>query len=101
MNNISIVEEVPFARETIAVSNTVESLDSNLVAEANRALIQFQGVTRVTLTDGEEPTVSVGFQYPSQTFMTLVGRLAMNSFKFIRNGTSDSTVEVAYFKSTS
>lgn len=101
MVNLGITEEVPFDRETIAVSTVVKALDSAKVAQASRVLLQFQGMTRVTLTNGEEPTTSTGFQYPNRTFMTLVGSLAMNSVKFIRDDTTDVTVEVAYFKPTS
>ncbi len=91
----------PAGYEQITVSDSVVSL--NPPNDASKAILSVESNSLRYRDDGTDPTGSKGFLLKTQgnnppPFVTLNSKTSVNQFKAIRDGTSDATLNVLYYK---
>lgn len=94
MNNSLKVNPVGY--EQLAVGATSGQLIS-IPAKASRAIVMVEGQPLRYREDGTAPTGSVGVLCVAATRFELESRKAIQGFRAIRSGASDSAVSVLYY----
>lgn len=95
------IKNKPAGYEQITVSDSVVSLDPP--ADATKAILGVENESLRYRDDGEDPTSSEGFLLKTQgnnraPHITLQSKESLDNFKAIREGSSDSTLNVLYYK---
>lgn len=91
----------PAGFEQVTVSSSVVSLDPP--NDASKALLGVEANSLRYRDDGTDPTATVGFLLKTQgnnppPFVTLESKEAIKQFRAIRDGSSDATLNVLYYK---
>lgn len=87
---------IPAGYEQITVSTVVKRL--NVPAGAVRAVVGVEAQPIRYRSDGQHPTSSVGFLVKADVNFEVVGALALKALRLIRQGSSDATLNVDYYK---
>ena len=95
MNNSLKVKPMGYEQKT--VSTTAVALTA-IPAGASRAIVMVEAQPLRYREDGTAPTSSVGVLCVSATRFELESRQAIEGFKAIRSGGTDSVVSVLYYK---